>query len=88
MIEKVTGYKVGEQLFAEINEAQQAELTALLKFGKEDTQADIVRRIVEEKEKVINILTTGPKSHPTARKANGATRKPRTPKPATAPLAA
>ncbi len=79
MIEKTTAFKVGEQFFPCIEEAQKHELAALLESVGESGIA-AASLLISHKEEVLNILTMTPKSHAKARKANGATRKPRTPK--------
>lgn len=77
MIEKTTGYKVGDAYFATLSDAQIHELCEV--FGPEvpSDVEQIASRALACKDRIINILTTGPRSHPKARKANGATRKKR-----------
>jgi hypothetical protein len=77
MIEKITGFKVGEQFFPTIEDAQKAELVELLSetaFNAEDTKL-IAAVIVEDSEKIIDILTMKPSSRPKARKINGGRKK-------------
>ena len=75
MIEKTTAYRVGEQFFPCIEEAQKHELEVLL--SPIGTPGDAAAKIISHKDEVLNILTMTPTSHAKARKANGATRKPR-----------
>lgn len=80
MIEKKTAYCVGEQFFPCIEEAQRHELAGLFECIESitDEQAGGVAAVILEKRTdVLNILTMKPSSHARARKANGATRKPR-----------
>lgn len=62
-----------------IEDAQKHDLLLLLDAGMgKDTAASahsIAAWMITNREKVIDILTTGPKSKPTSRKINGATRK-------------
>lgn len=69
-----------------LEEGQTAELAGLFshvegKSQSEDLDVEYAKFIVQNKAKIMDILTTSETSRPAARKANGATRKPRTPKP-------
>lgn len=86
MIEKTTAFKVGERFFPCIEDAQAHELAAILSvqgppgdtFTLQLSESEIIaKRVLFAKEQVLNILTMTPQSHPKARKANGATRRPR-----------
>ena len=90
MIEKTTSYKVGVAFFATLEQAQRAEILSILATeGTPDGMSPLeaaAAAIVTNAPKVIDILSTTPKSRVRARKANGATRKPRTTsKPAACP---
>lgn len=81
MIEKIVGFKVGEQFLPTIEAAQRVELTSIL-HGLDDGATTTIANaaadiIINNRDQVLNILTMTPTSHPRARKANGATRKPR-----------
>ncbi len=85
-MEKAKAWKVGDKLFASIEEAQKEELQELLKpeFKHDANSAGFIEAllaIVKNKEAIVNILTLKASSHPKARKANGATRKARNPVP-------
>lgn len=84
MIEKTNAYKVGDKVFENLEAAQAAEVAVILANEiPSDSVMQVSGVIVRQREAIINALTTGPKSHPRARKANGATRKPKA-KPETA----
>lgn len=77
------------QIFKDIAEAKKHELELLLGDSNKTSEAgsggavvDTADIIMQNAEKILNILTMKASSHPGARKANGATRKPRTVKPA------
>jgi len=86
MITKTTSYQVRDQFFATLEQAQRAEiLTILTAEGVPDGMSPLdaaATIIVANAAKVLDILSTTAKSRPRARKANGATRKPRNSKPA------
>lgn len=90
MIEKTTGYKVGEQFFPTIVEAQRAELSMLFQeytkipmdANTSITHPTILGAIIQNADRIVDILTMTPASKPRARRINGGTKK-RTPKPAT-----
>lgn len=81
------------KLFGTLEAAQAHELTLLFGILHDDTAAfgvnDIALKILENKDKVIDILTTTERSRPQRRKINGATRKKKEkkPLPETPPLA-
>lgn len=81
MIEKIVGFKVGDRFLPTIEDAQRVELTSIL-HGLDDGATTAIANaaadiIINNKDAVLNILTMTASSHPRARKANGATRKPR-----------
>lgn len=97
MIEKIAAYKSSDgKCVGSIEEVQRHELRILLTPGMIDgekgTDQDraaldtAVHVIVENRDKVVDVLTTGPRSKPKARSVNGGTKK-RTPKPAQAVVA-
>lgn len=81
------------KLFGTLEAAQAHELSLLFGNYADDTTAfgveQIALKILENKEKVIDILTTTERSRPHRRKINGATRKKKEkkPLPETPPLA-
>ena len=80
MIEKVSGFKVGDQFFPTIQEAQASELESLIRTfyqsaDKVLSPADISAQIIENTEKVIDILSMTARSIPKARKINGGTKR-------------
>lgn len=81
MIDKVSGpvWRVGEMLFTNIESAQEHELAGLFCDGGSDspTALQFAQAILKNKTQVLNILTLRRSSHPKARKANGAARKPK-----------
>ena len=86
MIEKTTAFRVGDQFFPCIEEAQAHELAGVLSaFDNEPRISGLqaAEIILQNKAQVLNILTMTAKSHARARKANGATRKPRAKAPTT-----
>lgn len=84
MIEKTTGYRIGDKLFTTLDEAKSAGLIELCKasngFANESACSDVADFILAHQGAILDILTTGPKSKPKARAINGSTRKPRKPK--------
>lgn len=72
MITKTVGYKIGDQFFGTIEEAQKAELFNLQSpeagDGARQGAIDIADWIIENKEAILDILTTTPNSKPSARK--------------------
>lgn len=79
MITKTVGFKIGEQFFGTIEEAQKAALFNLQspEAGDEARQGAIAIAdwIIENKEAIVDILTTTPNSKPSARKINGGTKR-------------
>lgn len=73
MIEFTKSYKVGDQVFATLTEAQAHELGILSASSKDVAQ--FITFMVQNPEKVIDILSTTTSSRPKARKANGGTKK-------------
>lgn len=90
MIEFTKAYKTQDgQTFGDLKEAQAHELEELLApFHKEEgmSTTDIAGWIVDNSDKVIDILTTNESSRPKARKINGGTKK-RKPQPQVDPQA-
>jgi hypothetical protein len=78
MIEFTKSFKVGDKVFATIEEAQKHELELLLDAADESA----INQIINSKDKVVDILTTKAGSLPKARKVNGG-RKVRSAKPVT-----
>lgn len=81
MIEKTTAYKVGDQVFSTITDAQVHEIEVLFKdFPIVDNPVwnphGIALRILETQQVILDILTMTPSSKPKARAINGG-RKPR-----------
>jgi hypothetical protein len=73
MITKVPSFRTTKgEVFASLEEAQAAELLALLtpEQGNAPDTA-LIRMILLNQERVIDILTTAPSSLPKARKVNG-----------------
>jgi hypothetical protein len=73
MINRVTAFQAADQTFATLEEAQVFEITAILKEdGKnKDEASDLAARaIVAAKARVLDILSTGPRSRPSRRKIN------------------
>lgn len=91
MIERAAAFKVGDKTFGTLAEAQKAELLIILGIEEHDsTNAEAVTaKLLQAKDKVVDILTTTESSRLKARRINGGTKK-RTPKGAssTAPAAA
>lgn len=80
MIEKTQAYKVGDKTFATLAEAQHHELEQLLApQGEIDWKTEAAAggpaywaaRIVDNRDAVVDILTTGPNSKPRARSIHG-----------------
>lgn len=73
------------QIFKSVEEAQKHELCIIISKVPNEDRIDIkiADALLESRELVVSILTMKASSHPAARKANGATRKPRTVKPTT-----
>lgn len=76
MIEKTTAYKVGEKFFSCIEEAQKEELAGLFNLFDLENQGTITGIIMDNADRIMDILTMTPSSKPKARAINGG-RKPR-----------
>lgn len=78
MIEKVTAFKASDgAIFNSIELVQRHEIITILAAVKcnDGTIAEAVAEcLVAHKADIIDILTTGPRSHPKARKVNGGKR--------------
>lgn len=63
-IQQVSAYRVGEQVFPTIEEAQIKELTMLLSEGgvMNEIAESVVERILEHTDEVVDILTSTPKA--------------------------
>lgn len=85
MIIKTTAFQVGDNHYGTLEEAKQASMLQL--FSEEDpatgsgsinapnwSASEICSFIIDNSEKIIDILTTTEKSRPKARKVNGAVR--------------
>lgn len=88
MIERTQSYKVGDKFYPTLQAAQEAEIAAILgsvgcNHAAGYSSGDVAVIIVANAPKVIDILSTKANSRPKARRANGATRKPRNSKPST-----
>ena len=85
MIERTNAFKVGDQCFNTLGEAQIAELKSLLETtqplsGMNDTNnLAFAGWVINNKDKIMDILTTTSTSNVKARKINGGTkaRKPK-----------
>ena len=82
MIEIVKGpvFKVGQQFFASIGEAQALELAGVLVNCRnpeltDDERSGIADHLIENRAAVIDILTMTKRSLPKARKINGGSKK-------------
>jgi len=73
MIERTNSFKVGDQSFLTLGEAQKYELELLLKA--DGGPHDLAEFILVNKTKILDILTMTPTSKPKARKLNGGTKK-------------
>lgn len=79
MITKTQAFKTADdKTFDTIELAQRHELATLLKLADDD---GTIVTIMDQKDAVIDILTTTPRSKPKARKIHGGTKKPATKKP-------
>ena len=72
MIEKCQAYKIGEETFGTLREAQYAALKYVLSLVEGQ---DPIGSLLENSAQVIDILTTTASSKPRARKVNGGTKK-------------
>ncbi len=74
MIERTSAFKTSDgQTFAELPDAQKHELELLLEH--DDDLPMTVSTLLEHADKIVDILTTGPRSKPKARKIHGGTKK-------------
>jgi hypothetical protein len=74
---KVKAWKATDgTLFEDVAKYQTHELDQII-MACEQTHSAIANGLINRKDDVINILTLKESSHPAARKANGAQRKPR-----------
>jgi dsDNA-binding SOS-regulon protein len=84
MITKQTSFSTGDRLFHTIEEAQQHELEEFLTENQVSassaTSEMLAKFLIKQKERIVDCLTMKASSKARARKANGAVRKPRTPK--------
>ena len=82
-IQFTKAYVVGDKTYASLEDAKQASLEALFPADGQGewVAASIAAQILNNDEKVLDILTTTGTSRPGARKVNGG-RKPRKAKPA------
>lgn len=71
MIERTNAFKVGDQSFLTLANAQKYELEKLLKDTSFTSGEMVAGWIVEQKVKILDILTTTSASKPKARKING-----------------
>lgn len=78
MITKTNAFQTSdEKQFPTLEEAQIHEIACLLPEEQDSLnwQRDVADKLLKQKDKLLDILTTGPRSKPKARKINGATRK-------------
>jgi len=76
MIERTNSFKVGDQSFLTLGEAQKYEIEQLLDKGLKSGEADdIAKWILNNKVAILDILTMTPTSKPKARRVNGGTKK-------------
>lgn len=73
MIERIQAFKVGDQTYPTIEQAQERALLDMLGEvpGDPQVKAGCVGRLVKDFQRAIDILTTTPRSLPKARKING-----------------
>lgn len=94
MIERTNAFKVGDQSFLTLVDAQKHELVTLLRgennsnLGGDWSLDGIVSWLLDNKSKVVDILTITPTSKVRARKVHGGTKKrsPNVPVPASLDL--
>jgi len=83
VIEKVQSYKVGEKFFNTFEQAQEAEIMDFFSFVTNDQIATmehgpsraLALHVMDNKAKLMDILTSTPRSRAKARAINGAKRK-------------
>jgi len=82
MIIKTTAFKTDDgKLFEDLKDAQQHAVALLLLGEGLKSIEDITPALLKHQAAIVDIWTTGPKSRPKTRKANGAVRKQRTVRP-------
>jgi len=81
MIERKPSFAVGDNVFATLEEAQKFELLLLLADLGETEAQKVSGEILNNKDRIVDILTTTGTSKPKARKINGGkkVRAPKTP---------
>lgn len=80
-IQKTVGYKASDgMVYATVEGAQRAELVKLFTSPQSQNQNDsvwsaegVTDHVLENVDKLLEVLTTGPRSRPRARKAAGTT---------------
>lgn len=76
MITKTIGYAASDGIvYAELDRAKKSELALLLAQAGHAPSAEIADTLITYSDKIVDILTTGPKSRPSRRKVNGGRRK-------------
>lgn len=79
MIAKTTGFKLGDKLFATLEEAQRAGVAEVFVWTSEKptglswTVDEITDRIMDQRDTLLEILSLTPRSRPKARKHAGTT---------------
>lgn len=79
MISFTKSYTVGDLAFTKLEDAQRHELVSLFTEHGGDSATVIATTILENADRIVDILTTTATSKPRARKVNGG-KKTRTPK--------
>ena len=94
MITKIKAFKSSDdKLFEHLDELQKYEVATILKCAPLSTEAipeglyqniveNVCAALLSNKDRIVDILTLGPRSKPKARRINGGTRKPRATQPA------
>ena len=76
MIERIQAYKASDgTVFASLDDVQRHDLAAMITDDGMLTAERVASTFVANRDKVLDILTTGPKALPKARKINGGTKK-------------
>lgn len=79
MITKVEAWKTSDgEFFETLDSAKRHEIEGIVSAADPKDLKEISSFILAAKDQILDIWTTGPKSRPKTRKANGAVRKPRT----------
>jgi hypothetical protein len=74
MIERINAYKSSDgTVVGSLEQVQRHELALLVSNAGTVTEA--IDSIITNRDKVVDILTTGPRSRPSARQINGGTKK-------------